>query len=80
MPEARDFVGEPWFGQTEHAGSQLPKGGFVQRDTAAIRIIGAAQLPEDPAPEDRDLVSVRIAKCSASLITFFSRSNVWSNR
>ncbi|WP_135501609.1 hypothetical protein [Roseovarius aestuariivivens] len=57
IPEARDFVGEPWFGETANAANVLPKGGFVERDTAAIRIIGAAQLP-DAAPSDaRDLPS-----------------------
>lgn len=55
IPESRDFVGEPWFGETRHATSLLPEGGFVERDTAAIRIIGAAQLPDDSAHQSRDL-------------------------
>jgi hypothetical protein len=55
IPESRDFVGEPWFGETRHAASVLPAGSIVERDTAAIRIIGAAQLPDDSAHQSRDL-------------------------
>ncbi len=54
-PENRDFVGEPWFGETAHAATSLPEGGFVERDTAAIRIIGAAQLPDDTPATQNDV-------------------------
>lgn len=49
IPDARDFVGEPWFGQTGTANELLAEGGHVERDTAAIRIIGSAPVP---APTD----------------------------
>lgn len=56
-PEGRDFVGEPWFGETKSAPSLLPEGGRIERDTAAIRVIGTAPLhgaavpAADTAPE-----------------------------
>lgn len=53
IPDIAQFVGEPWFGQTKMAEAQLPKGGFVERDTAAVRVIGTARIagsqPELPA-------------------------------
>lgn len=54
VPEGRDFVGEPWFGETKAAPSLLPEGGRIDRDTAAIRVIGIAPMPAataDAAPE-----------------------------
>lgn len=54
VPEGRDFVGEPWFGETKAAPSLLPEGGRIDRDTAAIRVIGTAPMPAaaaDAAPE-----------------------------
>jgi hypothetical protein len=53
IPDGRDFVGEPWFGQTSIAAAQLANGEQVERDTAAIRVIGAAHLPE-PGQRDAD--------------------------
>ncbi len=56
-PEGRDFVGEPWFGETKNAPSLLSEGGRIERDTAAIRVIGTAPLhgaaipAADAAPE-----------------------------
>ncbi len=60
IPESMDFVGEPWFGKTKAAAHLLPSGGFVERDTAAIRVIGPARLPEpppaaEPEPESEPL-------------------------
>lgn len=52
-PDANDFVGEPWFGETAYAAQSLPDGGTVERDTAAIRVIGAARLP-DPGAQAAD--------------------------
>lgn len=53
VPEGRDFVGEPWFGETKAAATHLPEGGRVERDTAAIRIIGTAPLsPATTNPAD----------------------------
>jgi len=49
-PDANDFVGEPWFGETSHAAHSLPDGSTVERDTVAIRIIGTARLPDPDAP------------------------------
>ncbi|QFT80244.1 Type IV pilus biogenesis [Roseovarius sp. THAF27] len=49
-PEGRDFVGEPWFGETKSAPSLLPEGGRIERDTAAIRVIGTAPLHGAAAP------------------------------
>lgn len=40
IPEARDFLGEPWFGQTQHAETIVPEDAVFERDTAAIRITG----------------------------------------
>ena len=51
VPGNLEFVGEPWFGETKTARDRLPVGGFVERDTAAVRVIGAARLP-DPPPLD----------------------------
>lgn len=54
VPKGRDFVGEPWFGETKAAPSLLPEGGRIDRDTAAIRVIGIAPMPAataDAAPE-----------------------------
>ncbi|MGK7652181.1 hypothetical protein ACSQ76_07135 [Roseovarius sp. B08] len=48
-PGGRDFVGEPWFGETKGAASLLPEGGRIDRDTAAIRVIGTAPLHATPA-------------------------------
>lgn len=50
-PEGRDFVGEPWFGETQAASSLLPDGGRVDRDTAAIRVIGMAPAPAASASD-----------------------------
>lgn len=44
VPEGRDFVGEPWFGEAAGATALLPEGGRIDRDTAAIRVIGTAPL------------------------------------
>ncbi|WP_338550689.1 hypothetical protein [Roseovarius phycicola] len=49
IPDSAHFVGEPWFGESKTAAGLLPTDGFVERDTAAIRVIGPARLPE-PAP------------------------------
>lgn len=44
-PDARDFVGEPWFGPTEHARSILTEGTLLERDTAAVRVTGRVAAP-----------------------------------
>ncbi|WP_294622205.1 hypothetical protein [uncultured Roseovarius sp.] len=48
IPEAGHFVGEPFFGETSMAADLVPKGDSLMRDSAPIRILGAATLP-DPA-------------------------------
>lgn len=60
IPESMDFVGEPWFGEAKATAELLPTGGFVERDTAVIRVIGPARLPEpppaaEPEPESEPL-------------------------
>lgn len=49
MPEAEDFAGEPFFGETAQARNLLGPGETVEREQAVICINGAARLP-DPAP------------------------------
>lgn len=51
-PEARDFVGEPWFGQTKHGAAVLSDGESLERDTAAVRITGVVPAP---LPDSDDL-------------------------
>ena len=48
IPETGHFVGEPFFGETSVAAGLVPKGDSLMRDSAPIRILGAATLP-DPA-------------------------------
>lgn len=51
IPDDGQFVGEPFFGLTEHAGTMLPNGEKVDRDAAPIQILGASRLPEPDNPE-----------------------------
>ena len=48
-PENGNFVGEPFLGQTRHVASLLAKGQDVVRDNTAIRILGVAPVPDQPA-------------------------------
>lgn len=58
LPKSGDFVGEPFFGETEHAELILYDGEQVARDTTAIHILGpvltepalAAATSATPAP------------------------------
>lgn len=68
IPDTGHFVGEPFFGETSDAAMRLAKGDSLTRDSAPIRILGAATLPvpadtpaadipepeqgDDPAPQD----------------------------
>lgn len=54
LAEPGAFQGEPFFGETVHAGEFLAPGETVERDEAAIEITGTASLPApepDPEPE-----------------------------
>lgn len=50
MPAQGRFVGEPWFGEAAQSEQHIPAGASLERDCAAIRIIGAAPAPS-PADE-----------------------------
>ena len=50
MPGPGRFVGEPWFGETAQAAQHIPEGQTLDRDTAAIRVIGPA--PRQAAQTD----------------------------
>jgi len=51
-PEPDMYVGEPYFGLSEHALKTLGADAQIDRDGAPIRVIGMAKLPEpDPEPE-----------------------------
>ncbi|MCZ0813389.1 hypothetical protein N5A93_14200 [Roseovarius sp. EGI FJ00037] len=53
MPANGRFVGEPWFGEAAQAQQYIPSGALLERDSAAIRIIGAAPTPSfanEPEP------------------------------
>jgi len=54
IPDETEFSGEPFFGTTDHAREILSDGEDVERDSVAIRIVGASSLPEleDKSPED----------------------------
>ena len=53
IPENGHFVGEPFFGKTADAGGLIPEGETLTRDSAPIRILGAATLPElEDLPSD----------------------------
>ncbi|MEM7733347.1 MAG: hypothetical protein AAF280_11265 [Pseudomonadota bacterium] len=54
VPDEGAFQGEPFFGETVHAGDVLPPGDGVDRDEDAVVVIGQAALPKpepDPVPE-----------------------------
>ncbi|MBU3259329.1 hypothetical protein KPG71_04800 [Roseovarius sp. PS-C2] len=54
-PAQGRFVGEPWFGETAQAARHLPEGETLERDTAPVRIIGPAPVPDatkETAAED----------------------------
>ncbi|MEL7255447.1 MAG: hypothetical protein AAGL23_14825 [Pseudomonadota bacterium] len=58
VPDEGAFEGEPFFGETVHAGDVLAPGDSVDRDEDAIRVTGKIAPPEpepepesDPAPE-----------------------------
>lgn len=54
MPDEAVFAGEPFFGETVHAGKVLSPDESIERENAVIRIVGAAHLPEPeavPEPE-----------------------------
>ncbi|WP_397543253.1 hypothetical protein [Roseovarius salis] len=46
MPGEDVFAGEPYFGETKHAGRVLGPDETIAREDEVIRIVGAAQLPE----------------------------------
>jgi len=48
MPPKGRFVGEPWFGEAAQSEQHIPAGASLERDSAAIRIIGAAPAPASP--------------------------------
>lgn len=48
IPEADQFDGEPFFGQTSGAGAHLPAGTTLERDDETVRITGHATLPKGP--------------------------------
>ena len=50
LPAKGDFVGEPFFGETEHAALLLPPGERVDPDAAAITVLGPVII-EETAPE-----------------------------
>jgi hypothetical protein len=50
IPDNGHFVGEPFFGETADAGTLIPEGDRLTRDSAPIRILGAATLPDPDAP------------------------------
>ncbi len=63
IPENGAFMGEPFFGETVHAGELLVPGEIVLRDEDSIVILGAAQLPEpEPAPEPEPVAPEPVAK------------------
>ncbi len=49
IPENGHFKGEPFFGETTLAAEMAEDGQPVERDTAPVRVIGTARLP-DPEP------------------------------
>ena len=56
MPARGRFVGEPWFGQAAQAEQHMQPGAVLERDSAAIRIIGTAPEPSfadaaEPEPQ-----------------------------
>ncbi|MDW3117159.1 MAG: hypothetical protein R8G60_04775 [Roseovarius pacificus] len=54
-PAQGRFVGEPWFGETAQSAQHLPEGDTLERDTAPVRIIGPAPVPDatkETAAED----------------------------
>lgn len=46
VPDEGAFQGEPFFGETVHAGEVLTPGDSVERDEDAIAVLGPVQLPE----------------------------------
>lgn len=50
IPEAGQFVGEPWFGEALVAKVHVPAGQRVQRDVEAIRIVARATRPVASPP------------------------------
>lgn len=48
VPEPFTFVGEAFFGPTAAALAHLPAGSVIERDDAAVTVIGAAHLPNLP--------------------------------
>lgn len=52
MPEDDQFAGEPFFGETVHAGKVLGADESIDRENQVIRIVGTARMPEpQPVPE-----------------------------
>lgn len=50
VPGRKPFLGEPFFGVTEHSRSALPPGERVEADGIAVVIVGPAEFPVPGAP------------------------------
>lgn len=58
IPHNGDFVGEPYFGETQHVAGLLAEGDGVERDNSAIRVLGTAHLTEHSPPAPSEEVGI----------------------